>query len=198
MGYREDNMAIVNGLINTARREYACGYEMANGGNMSARIPGTDLMIVKGTNVGFCDVDFDSLVVTDFDGNMVEGTSRPTKEALLHGALYKKLPELGAIMHNHSPFANAWGNKHDALEFSTLHSEFKFKVPIPVFDCPTAVVGTDYFPVICAAFDEQPQLKGFILKKHGPVGLGKTIEDAAFAAELMEETAKISILQRLA
>ena len=196
MDIRSQHKEIVDGLITTAKRMYALKHQMSNGGNMSARVPGTDYMIVKGTNVPFCDVSVDSLVVTDFDGKIIEGSIKPSKEALLHGALYRKLPDLGAIMHTHSPWATAWATNHDELEFSTYHSAVKLKNFCPVFDAHNYVVPTDAFPAILAWFDEHPDMCAFILRKHGPVALGKTIEDATLLAEMIEETAQIAILSR--
>ncbi len=194
MSIRTEHQGIVNALIRTAKKMYSLRYEMSDGGNMSARIPGTDLMMVKGTNVSFEITDMDSLVVTDFDGNVVEGEKKPSKESLLHGALYKKLPELGAVMHVHSPYANAWADAHKELEFATYHSEIKLKGFCPVFDAESYVVPTAYFPTIMKAFDEHPNMNSFILRKHGTVALGKDIEAATYLAELVEETAQIAVL----
>lgn len=194
MSIRSDNQQIVDSLIRTAKKMYALRYEMSDGGNMSARIPGTDYMIVKGTNVSFEVTDFDSLVVTDFDGHIIEGSKKPSKESLLHGALYKKLPELGSVMHVHSPYANAWGYDHAELEFATYHAEIKLKGYCPVFDAENYVVPQAYFPTILKAFDAHPDMNSFILRKHGTVALGKNIEAATYLAELVEETAQIAVL----
>ena len=194
MSIRSEHPEIVNGLIRTAKKMYALRYEMSDGGNMSARVPGTDYMIVKGTNVSFEVTELESLVVTDFDGNVIEGERKPSKESLLHGALYKKLPDLGAVMHVHSPYANAWADDHQKLEFATYHSEIKLKGFCPVFDAENYVVPSTFFPVILKAFDEHPDMNSFILRKHGSVALGKNIEAATYLAELVEETAQIAVL----
>lgn len=196
MSIRSDHQAITDALIATARKMYDLRYQMGDGGNMSARVPGTDYMIVKGTNVSFEVVSEESLVVTDFEGNVIEGSIRPSKESLLHGALYKKLPDLGAVMHVHSPYANAWADAHQELAFSTYHSEIKLKGFCPVYDARSYVVPTSFFPAILKDFDEHPEMKAFILRKHGTVALGKTIEAATYIAELVEETAQIAVLAR--
>ena len=197
MGYLSDNQKTVEELVRVAKRTYALKHQMGNGGNMSVRIPGTDYMIVKGSNVGFCDMTPDALVVTDFDGKVIEGGIRPSKESLLHGEIYKKVPGAGAIMHTHAPWANAWGNRHDQLAFSTYHAAIKLKNYCPVFDAQDYVVPQDYFPVIMKAFEEHPDMIAFILRKHGPVAIGKDIVEATFNAELVEETAQIALLSEL-
>ena len=99
---------------------YNLKLQMSNGGNLSARIPGKDWMMVKGTDVAFDEVSRETLVITDFDGNVIEGTIKPSKEALLHGAIYKERPDVNAIMHCHSLYATAWAAKHEELEFATV------------------------------------------------------------------------------
>ncbi len=188
---------IAEEIIHCAKKMYTLKYEMGNGGNMSVRLPGTDYMMVKGSNVAFCDMTIDSLVVTDFDGNVIEGTIKPSKESLLHGAIYKNAPEVGAIMHNHSPWANAWSAHHEELEFSTYHSAIKLKQYCPVYDAECYIVPTSYFSVIIEDIKQHPDMNSFILKKHGPVALGKSISDATYVAELVEETAQIALLSRL-
>lgn len=199
MDIREQNQEICGSLLACAKKLYTLKYEMSNGGNMSARVPGTGYMIVKGTNVSFGDVTGDSLVVTDFDGNVVEGSIKPSKEALLHGALYRRFPELKAVMHCHSPWATAWAAGHGLLEFSTYHSEVKLKGYCPVFDVGEYVVPASWFPTILDDIAAHPGMGAFILKAHGQVTLsGKSIEDATNTAELVEETAMIALLARLA
>lgn len=196
MSYLEQYRSIADDIIRCAKRMYAMKYEMGDGGNMSVRLPGTDYMMVKGSNVAFCDMTYDSLVITDFDGRVIEGTIKPSKESLLHGVIYKN-SDVGAIMHCHSPFANAWAANHSELEFSTYHSEVKLKGYCPVFDAECYVVPQSCFPAIIQTMKAHPDMNSFILKKHGPVAFGKTIDAASYTCELIEETAEISLLSRL-
>ena len=191
------NNEIVESLITEAHKFYNLRYQMGNGGNLSARVPGTDLMIVKGTDVDFAHVSRDTLVVTDFDGKVKEGAVRPSKEALLHGALYRRCIDLGAIMHCHSPWATAWAACHEELEFSTHHSLLKLGGCCPVFDTHSYVVHSEYFEVIFKKLDENPAINSFLLRRHGQVTLAGNIHAAAHLAELVEETAQISLLSRL-
>ena len=108
-----------------AAKFYALRYQMSNGGNLSVRLPGRDLMLVKGTDVAFDEVGPETLAVTGFDAVASEGGIRPSKEALLHGAIYRASEGVNAIMHCHSPYATAWAAGHDELEFSTYHSKLK-------------------------------------------------------------------------
>jgi len=193
----KDYRVVVESIIEQAEKFYQLGYQMSNGGNLSARVPGTDYMIVKGTDVAFSELSPETLVVTDFDGRIIEGDIKPSKESLLHGAIYRKLPHVMAIMHCHSPWATAYAAKHDELEFSTYHSKMKLKGVCPVFNTGSYVVPEHYFGQILEWFDRHPQMNSFILRGHGQVTVGRDMREAAMLAELVEETAKIALLSKL-
>jgi L-ribulose-5-phosphate 4-epimerase len=188
---------IMQDLAFMAKRFHDACFQTGNGGNLSARYPGKDWMIVKGTDVAFSEVSEKTLVITDFEGNVISGSIKASKEALLHGALYKRLPETKAIMHCHSPWATGWASTGKPLEFATYHSALKLKGEVAVFDSGTYAVPVDFFPVILAHFDLYPEAKAFLLKGHGQITVGKNIRDAAYNAELVEETAQIAVIARL-
>lgn len=181
-------------LRQTAKRFYRQGYQMSNGGNLSIRIAGRERMLVKATDVAFDEVGRETVVVTDFDGNVAAGDKRPSKEALLHGALYRAFPQIGAIMHCHSPYATAWAAAHDQLDFATHHSRMKLHGYVPVFDTCSYAVPKEYFPRILKELAEHPGMCGFLLRAHGQVTMGRDMREAAYLAELVEETAQIAIL----
>ena len=189
---------LIRDMEKAARKLYSLRYQMSNGGNLSVRVPGEALMIVKKTDVAFDEVCADTLIVTDFDGNVIEGQGKPSKEALLHGAIYKTIPRAGAIMHCHSPYATAWAAAHDSLDFSTHHAALKFHGAVPVFDTHSYAVPKEYFPEITAFLAEHDGANAFLLRGHGQVTLASDIRMAAYLAELMEETAQISILSAAA
>jgi L-ribulose-5-phosphate 4-epimerase len=188
---------IMRDLAVAARRFYDARFQIGNGGNLSARYPGKDWMIVKGTDIAFSEVSEKTLVVADFDGKVISGSIKPSKEALLHGALYRRLPEVKAVMHCHSPWATGWASTEKPLEFATYHSGLKLKGEVPVFDSGTYAVSESFFPIILAHFDRYPEARAFLLKGHGQVAVGKSVKDVAYNAELVEETAQIAVIAGL-
>lgn len=189
---------LIRAMEHTAHKLYQLRYQMSNGGNLSVRVPDKAFMIVKKTDVAFDEVCAETLIMTDFDGNVVEGEGKPSKEALLHGAIYQTIPRAGAIMHCHSPYATAWAAAHDSLDFSTHHAALKFHGAVPVFDTHSYAVPKEYFPEITAFLAEHDGTNGFLLRGHGQVTLASDIRMATYLAELMEETAQISILSTAA
>ncbi|MDO5424232.1 MAG: class II aldolase/adducin family protein [Eubacteriales bacterium] len=182
-------------LVTASKRAYTRGIQTGSGGNVSARIPGEERMLVKASGGSLGDCDEDGFLITDFDGNLLEGKGKPTREALLHGFLYRICPEVNAVVHTHSPYCIAWASKNRVLPRTTWHSKLKICADLPVLDVPAAVVGKEYFYMVEEIYRENPDLPGFLLVDHGLVAVGKDAVLAEHNAELMEETAQIAILK---
>ncbi|TAH74810.1 MAG: class II aldolase/adducin family protein [Anaerolineaceae bacterium] len=194
-----DNMVklIAEELVIACKRAYKRGIQTGSGGNVSARIPGKDLMLVKESGSSLGDSTAEGFVITDFDGNMVEGTGKPTREAFLHGLLYKLCPEVNAIVHFHAPYAIGWASTGKYLPRVTWHSKLKISEDIPVIDIPSAMVREEDSPLIEKMFMDNPKLTGFVLVDHGIVAMDKDPINALHNAELIEETAQVAILKEL-
>lgn len=150
-------------------------------------------MKASGGSLGDCSAE--DFLITDFDGNIVEGKGKPTREALLHGLLYRICPGVNAVVHTHSPYCIAWASTRKALPRTTWHSQLKICADMPVLDVPAAVVGKEYFYLVEEIYRENPDLPGFLLVDHGLVAVGKDPLIAEHNAELMEETAQVAILK---
>ena len=191
----EDVKYIAEELVIACKRAYNRGIQTGSGGNVSARIPNKDLMLVKASGSSFGDSTTDGFLIADFDGNLVEGTGKPTREALLHGYLYKICPNVNAVIHVHSPYAIGWASTKKALPRVTWHSKLKICADIPTLDVPAAIVRKEDLPLVEEIFIENPDLPGFILVDHGIVALGDNAINAEHNAELIEETSQIAILK---
>lgn len=194
-----DNMVelIAEELVVSCKRAYKRGIQTGSGGNVSARIPGKELMIVKESGSSLGDSTAEGFVITDFDGNIVEGSGKPTREAFLHGLLYKLCPEVNAIVHFHAPYAIGWASTGKYLPRVTWHSKLKIEADIPVINIPSAMVREEDSPIIEKILMDNPRLTGFVLVDHGIVAMDKDPLNALHNAELIEETAQIAILKGL-
>ena len=183
-------------LETAAHRAYRRGIQTGSGGNLSMR--NKDGMIVKSSGGSFADCTREGkgFVETDLDGQLLPGAEgKPTREVFLHGFLYKVSDSIGGVMHCHSPWSIAWSYVNKALPMTTLHVQLKLGYEIPVVDVPSASVRKEDEGLLRVLFDENPELKAFILKGHGVVALGKDVLEAEHTAELIEETAQITILK---
>ncbi|GAA6490989.1 MAG TPA: class II aldolase/adducin family protein [Candidatus Bariatricus faecipullorum] len=191
----ENVKKIAEELVIACKRAYTRGIQTGSGGNVSARIPGEDLMLVKASGSSFADSTPEGFVITDFDGNLVEGEGKPTREALLHGLLYRMCPNVNAVVHTHSPYAIAWAATGKALPRNTWHSKLKMSADLPTLNVEAAMVRKEDFPLVEEIYRECPDLQGFLLKDHGLVAVGKDAINAEHTAELIEETAQVAILK---
>lgn len=195
----QGRVKIAEELALASKRAYTRGIQTGSGGNVSSRIPGEDRMLVKASGGSLGDCDKESFLVTDFEGNIIEGNGKPTREALLHGLIYKLCPNVNAIVHVHSPYAISWSYGESFLPRVTWHSKLKINVNVPVLNVPAAMVREEDFPLVIKMFEENtyPDLKAFILEAHGVVAMGKDAIEAEHNAELVEETAQISVLKKI-
>lgn len=194
----DELMNIRRELVEASKRAYRRGIQTGSGGNVSARVPGKELMIVKASGSSFEDSTLDGFVITDFDGKLVEGTGKPTREALLHGYLYRLQPWIGAVVHVHSPYAIGWASTRKTLPRTTWHSQLKICADIPTLDIPSPMVRAEDFPLVKAIYDAHPELPAFLLVDHGVVAVAKDAINAEHTAELIEETAQVAYLKAIA
>lgn len=183
-------------FLNAAKRTYQSGIQTGTGGNLSTRIPGTDLMIVKPSGFSYGQCNEDNITITDFGGNLQEGLYKPTRESTLHGNLYKRYPKIGGIVHTHSPYSILISLNSRQLEPVTMHSALKLKRPVKIIDVTTQAVTEEELPKIFKVLDSEPETSAFILKGHGIVAIASNAVKAEQIAELIEETAMIAWEQK--
>ena len=86
-----------------------------SGGNVSGRDAETGLIVIKPSGVPFAGLTVESLVVTDIDGNVVEGTMKPSVDLGIHLVIYRGRPDVRGICHTHSPYATSFAVRGEAL-----------------------------------------------------------------------------------
>ncbi|MET8064345.1 class II aldolase/adducin family protein, partial [Micromonospora sp. NPDC005313] len=77
-------------------------------GNVSARVPGQDLMVIKPSGVDYDDLTAEAMVVCDLGGTVVDGDGAPSSDTAAHAYVYRAMPEVGGVVHTHSGYATAW------------------------------------------------------------------------------------------
>ncbi len=188
---------IRSGLARACRRAFAAGIQTGNGGNASARGAEPGSMLVTATGGSFFECDEQSFLATDLDGSVQVGDMRPTREAFMHGQIYKDRQDVNAIVHAHSVYAIWAAHIWDHVPLVTLHSRLKIGSGIPVAAVPSPFVRPEDWPKVAAVLAEDADLKAFILRDHGVVAMAKTPMEAEETAELIEETCKIACLEAI-
>ena len=94
-------------------------------GNVSAIDRATGLVVIKPSGVSYEKMKAKDMVVVDLDGNVVEGTLKPSSDTPTHVILYKAFPEIGGVVHTHSTYATAWAQAGcDIPNIGTTHADY--------------------------------------------------------------------------
>ena len=110
-------------------------------GNVSARVPGRELLVIKPSGVSYDELTPESMVVTDFEGRLVEGDHAPSSDTAAHAYVYKHLPEVNGQVHTHSTYATAWAARGEPIPcvLTMMGDEFGGEIPVG----PFALIGDD-------------------------------------------------------
>jgi len=172
-------------------------------GNVSAIDRARGLVAIKPSGVSYDALKVDDIVIVDLQGDVVEGTLRPSSDTATHLALYRRYPSLGGVVHTHSTHATAWAQAGLAIPaLGTTHADY-FLGDIP---CTRALTEQEVQGeyelntgrVIIETLKEGEPLHtpGVVVYQHGPFAWGKNADDAVHNAIVLEEVAYMGIFCR--
>ena len=163
-------------------------------GNVSGRVPGEDLFIIKPSGILYDDLGPESLVVCDLDGKVVEGELAPSSDTAAHAYVYRARPDVGGVVHTHSPYATSWAARNEAIPcvLTAMADEFGGEIPVG----PFALIGDDSIGrgvVETLAGSRSPAV---LMRNHGVFTIGKNARAAVKAAVMCEDVARTVHLAR--
>jgi L-ribulose-5-phosphate 4-epimerase len=163
-------------------------------GNVSARVPGAGLMVIKPSGIGYDDLTPGSMVVCDLDGVAVSDGYRPSSDAATHAYIYRHMPEVGGIVHTHSTYATAWAAAGEPIPcvITAMADEFGGEIPIG----PFALIGSDEIGRGVVATLTGHRSPAVLMRSHGVFTIGRTARDAVKAAVMCEDAARTVHLAR--
>ncbi len=170
-------------------------------GNVSGRDKETGYFVIKPSGVEYDELKPEDMVVVDLDGKVIEGHYRPSSDTPTHIELYKKYPEIGGIVHTHSPEATSWAQAGRSIPlYGTTHADY-FYGPIPCTRSLTKEeIEGEYERntglVIIETFEEgninPVYTPGVLCCNHGPFTWGKDAAQAVYHAVVLEEVARMA------
>jgi L-ribulose-5-phosphate 4-epimerase len=157
-------------------------------GNISARVPGADLLVIKPSGVPYDELTPENMVVCDLHGNVVEGDNQPSSDTATSAFVYRSMPDVGGVVHTHSTYATAWASRGEPIPcvLTMMADEFGGEIPI----APFARIGDEEIGRAIVETLRNHRSNAVLLKNHGVFTIGKTARDAVKAAVMCEDVAR--------
>jgi L-ribulose-5-phosphate 4-epimerase len=157
-------------------------------GNVSARVPGMDAMVIKPSGLAYDELTPKSMVVVGLDGTPVGEGLSPSSDTAAHAYIYRAMPDVGGVVHTHSPYATAWAAAGRAIPcvLTAMADEFGGEIPI----APFARIGDDEIGRLVVDTLTGHRSGAVLLKNHGVFAIGRTPRDAVKAAVMCEDAAR--------
>src|SRR6188474_3913713 len=178
-------------IVEVGRRLYARGYTASNDGNISTRLDDRRLLMTpKSVCKGFMSPEM--MVVTDLDGRKLAGDRDPSSEMQMHLEVYRRRPDVQAVVHAHPPIATGFAVAGIPLDRAVLA-----EVVTTLGSIPIAEYGTPSTPELPAAVRKYIKAHdGLLLANHGALTIGPDVYAAYYKMETIEHFAKISLVTR--
>jgi L-ribulose-5-phosphate 4-epimerase len=189
-------LADVGQTVEQVRREVAAlhdeltryGLVVWTAGNVSARVPGADLMVIKPSGVSYDELTPDVMVVTDLHGEPADGGLAPSSDTAAHAYVYRHLPHVNGVVHTHSTYATAWAARGEPVPcvLTAVADEFGGEIPVG----PFALIGDDSIGQGIVETLQDSRSPAVLMRNHGVFTIGRTARDAVKAAVMCEDVAR--------
>ena len=156
------------------------------GGNVSALDKESGLVAIKPSGIRYEALRPEHMVIVDLDGRVVEGEYKPSSDTASHLFIYRHRPDVGGIVHTHSPYATAFAavNRPIPVVLTAMADEFGGPIPCGGF---ALIGGEEIGKIVVDSIGSSPAV---LLKNHGVFTIGRTAESAVKAAVMVEDVAR--------
>jgi len=169
-------------------------YELViwTGGNISGRVPGADLFVIKPSGVDYEDLAPDNMILCDLNGTVIPGTPgsdrSPSSDTAAHAYVYRNMAHVGGVVHTHSTYATAWAARGAAIPcvITGMADEFGGEIPVG----PFAIIGDDSIGRGIVQTLSGHRSRAVLMQNHGVFTIGKDARDAVKAAVMCEDVAR--------
>ncbi|SEN91079.1 L-ribulose-5-phosphate 4-epimerase [Actinacidiphila rubida] len=163
-------------------------------GNVSARVPGADLFVIKPSGVDYDRLTPGAMIVCDLDGTVVDGELSPSSDTAAHAYVYRHLPDVGGVVHTHSTYASAWAARGEPVPcvLTAMADEFGAEIPVG----PFALIGDDSIGRGIVETLEGHRSPAVLMQSHGVFTIGRDARAAVKAAVMCEDVARTVHISR--
>ena len=170
----------------------ANGLVVWTAGNVSERVPGAELFVIKPSGVRYSELSPDNMAVCTLEGEKIDdGTPSslsPSSDTAAVAYVFRHMPEVGGVVHTHSTYATAFAALHRPIPcvLTMMGDEFGGEVPVG----PFAIIGDDSIGRGIVETLRSSRSPAVLMANHGPFTVGKNAEAAVKAAVMVEEVAR--------
>jgi L-ribulose-5-phosphate 4-epimerase len=163
-------------------------------GNISARVPGHDLLVIKPSGVSYDELTPESMIVCDLNGTVIDGNLAPSSDTAAHAYVYRHMPHVGGVVHTHSTYATAWAARGEPVPcvLTAMADEFGAEIPVG----PFALVGDDSIGRGIVDTLTGHRSPAVLMRSHGVFTIGKDARAAVKAAVMCEDVARTIHISR--
>lgn len=177
-------------IVDVARAMLAEGLVNLTAGNISVRIPGEALCAITPGRTPYTTMKAEDVLIVTLDGQVVEGRLKPSSETPMHTLILREMPEAGAVVHAHPPYATAFAVVRKPVPL--ICTEGLGVRAMQVLVAEYAVPGTEEIGrSALSALRQQPGSKGVLLANHGLLTVGDSLMEAYSVASKIETQAKV-------
>lgn len=175
-------------------------------GNVSGIDRESGLVVIKPSGVPYEELDEGCMVILDLDGNVKQGSYKPSSDTATHLALYRRYEDIGGVVHTHSRWATSWAQAClDLPPFGTTHADYFYgEVPCTRQLTEDEIKGEyelNTGKVIIETFTDRgiapSAVPGVLVGSHGPFSWGKDASEAVHNAVVLEECAMMGLNARM-
>lgn len=177
-------------IVDYGRRMSSSGLSVGTSGNISVFDSETGYMCISPSGLGYFETEAEDIAVMDLEGNLIDGTRKPSSEHGLHTVVYRNRPEARAVVHTHSPFATTLAGMHQTLKpvHYAMMGANVYEVPL----VPYVTFGTpELADAVEAVLRDHPSARAVLLANHGDVCFHTSLPKAFGLAENIEFTAQV-------
>jgi len=174
------------------------GLVIWTGGNISGRVPGADLFVIKPSGVEYDDLTPSNMILCDLDGNVIPGSDgherSPSSDTAAHAYVYRNMSHVNGVVHTHSTYATAWAARGEAVPCVITGQADEFGGEIPVG--PFAIIGDESIGRGIVETLGGHRSRAVLMQNHGVFTIGSSPRDAVKAAVMAEDVARTVHISR--
>jgi L-fuculose-phosphate aldolase len=186
----KDSKELRQKVIDTCLTLREQGYMFGTWGNVSVRLDDGNILITP-SKLDYAEMRPDDLPVISPDGSIVSGTRLPTSEREIHRGMMNRRPDINAIIHTHSPCAMACCSMDGGIPVFSEEIAQLFGGPVRLSErFVPSDAHVELGKTVCDSFGNDNAL---LIRNHGPIVLGRTLEEAFVSCQVLEKSAKIYV-----